>query len=167
MCACMQVCLVLGCGVGGTAAALAEAFPRVLAIDTSQRCIDAAKVGVSPLECLVVTDIFLRLPNKMRRMGRRCCQGKADGPDSLQMHEDAGARTPRLSAAFVERSCRRACADMPSARSAPRAPADGGACCQRRRCRSSRACHTGALQRAARSATDAWRSSVPTSTRPA
>ena len=37
--------LVLGCGVGGTAMALAQAFPHVLAIDSSQRSIDAAKVG--------------------------------------------------------------------------------------------------------------------------
>lgn len=35
--------LLIGCGVGGVAMALAQSFPCVLASDSSQRCIDAAK----------------------------------------------------------------------------------------------------------------------------
>lgn len=38
------VALSLGCGVGGTATALADSFQRVVAVDASQLCIDAAKV---------------------------------------------------------------------------------------------------------------------------
>lgn len=38
------VALSLGCGVGGIATALADSFQRVVAVDASQLCIDAAKV---------------------------------------------------------------------------------------------------------------------------
>jgi len=48
------VALVLGCGAGGTAVALAEAFPRVLAMDASQRCIDAAKVSGLHMVCMAL-----------------------------------------------------------------------------------------------------------------
>jgi methylase of polypeptide subunit release factors len=39
------VALSLGCGVGATATALADMFQRVVAVDASQLCIDAAKVS--------------------------------------------------------------------------------------------------------------------------
>mmetsp|Transcript_13812 Transcript_13812/g.41742 ORF Transcript_13812/g.41742 Transcript_13812/m.41742 type:complete len:329 (-) Transcript_13812:346-1332(-) len=61
--------LVLGCGVGGTAVALAQSFPLVLAIDSCQRCIDAAK-ALQEQGCLSYTSVTAEGAKGVRRLAR-------------------------------------------------------------------------------------------------